>query len=49
MLTDVIMCTYELIDQCTKEIGKQDKQMREQALALIIKEAKKNAFDGWTD
>lgn len=28
MLTDVIMCTYELIEKCTKEIEKQDKQMR---------------------
>ena len=49
MLTDVIMCTYELIDKCTKEIEKKDKQMRDQALALIIKEAKKSVFDGWTD
>ena len=49
MLTDVIMCTYELIDQCTKEIKKQDNQMRNQALALIIKVAKKSVFDGWTD
>ena len=49
MLTDVIMCTYELIDKCTKEIEKEDKQMRDQALALIIKEAKKSVFDGWTD
>lgn len=49
MLTDVIMCTYELIDKCTKEIEKKDKQMRNQALALIIKEAKKSVFDGWTD
>lgn len=49
MLTDVIMCTYELIDKCTKEIEKKDKQMRDQALALIIKEAKKRVFDGWTD
>ena len=49
MLTDVIMCTYELVDKCTKEIEKQDKQMRDQALALIIKEAKKKVFDGWTD
>ena len=48
MLTDVIMCTYELIDKCTKEIEKQDKQMHDQALALIMKEAKKKAFDGWT-
>ena len=32
-----------------KEIEKQDKQMRDQALALIIKEAKKKVFDGWTD
>ena len=49
MLTDVIMCTYELIEKCAKEIEKQDKQMRDQALALIIKEAKKSVFDGWTD
>ena len=49
MLTDVIMCTYELIDQCTKEIKKQDKQMRDQALALMIKVAKRSVFDGWTD
>ena len=49
MLTDVIMRTYELIEKCTKEIEKQDKQMRDQALVLIIKEAKKNVFDGWTD
>ena len=49
MLTDVIMCTYELIDKCTKEIEKKDQQMRDQALALIIKEAKKSVFDGWTD
>ena len=49
MLTDVIMCTYELIEKCAKEIEKQDKQMREQAFALIIKEAKKSVFDGWTD
>ena len=49
MLTDVIMCTYELIDKCTKEIEKKDKQMRDQALALIIREAKKSVFDGWTD
>ena len=49
MLTDFIMCTYELIDKCTKEIEKEDKQMRDQALALIIKEAKKSVFDGWTD
>lgn len=49
MLTDVIMCTYQLIDKCTKEIEKKDQQMRDQALALILKEAKKSVFDGWTD
>ena len=48
MLTDVIMCTYELIEKCAKEIEKQDKQMRDQAFALIIKEARKSVFDGWT-
>lgn len=49
MLTDVIMCTYELIEKCAKEIEKQDKQMRDQAFALIIKQARKSVFDGWTD
>ena len=49
MLTDVIMCTYELIEKCAKEIEKQDKQMRDQAFALIIKEAKKSVFDGWKE
>ena len=49
MLTDVILCTYELIDKCTKEIVKMDKQMRNQALELIIKVAKKSVFDGWTN
>ena len=43
MLTDVIMCTYELIEKCAKEVEKQDKQMRDQALALIIKETEKSA------
>jgi len=49
MLTDVVMCTYELIEKCTKKIAKQDKQIRDAALGIIIKEAKKKAFDGWTD
>lgn len=49
MLTDVILCAYELIDNCAKEIAKQDKEMRDQALALIIKNAKKKVFDGWID
>ncbi len=49
MLMDVIMCTYELIHRCTKEIAKQDKKIRDAALGVIIKEAKKKAFDGWTD
>ena len=40
---------YQLIDKCTKEIEKKDQQMRDQALALILKEAKKSVFDGWTD
>lgn len=30
-----------------KKIAKQDKQVRAEALALIIKEAKRKAFDGW--
>ncbi|TAH60700.1 MAG: hypothetical protein EWM50_06430 [Gottschalkiaceae bacterium] len=47
MLTDVIVRTYQLIERCTKEIAKQDKQIRDVALGIIIKEAKKKAFDGW--
>lgn len=49
MLTDVIMRTYDLIDNCTKPIEKQDKQIRDKALTIIIREAKKKAFDGWPD
>lgn len=49
MLTDVVMCTFELIDLCTKTIAKLDEAVRNQALSLIIKESKKKAFDGWTD
>lgn len=49
MLTDVIMCTYELIDNCTKAMEKKDKPIRDEALATIIREAKKKAFDGWPD
>lgn len=49
MLTDVILRTYEPIGNCAKEIAKQDKEMRDQALALIIKNAKKKVFDGWID
>ena len=49
MLTDVIMRTYDLIDNCTKAIEKQDKQIRDEALAIIIKGAKKKAFDSWPD
>lgn len=36
MLTDVIMCTYELIEKCTKEIEKQDKQMRKIHGIIIV-------------
>lgn len=49
MLTDVIMRTYELIDNCTKAMEKKDKPIRDEALATIIREAKKKAFDGWPD
>lgn len=49
MLTDVIMRTYELIENCTKGIETQDKQVRDEALVLIIKEAKKKVFDGWIE
>ena len=47
MLTDVIMRTYELIGRCTEEIAKLDKQMRDTALGMLIKEANKKVFDGW--
>lgn len=48
MLTDVIVCTFELIGLCTQTIAKEDMEMRTKAFSLIIKEAKKKAFDGWT-
>lgn len=48
MLTDVIMCAFELIGLCTQTIAEQDIEMKTKALALIIKESKKKAFDGWT-
>lgn len=47
MLTDVVICAFELIELCTNTIALQDIEMRTQALALIIKESKKKAFDGW--
>ena len=47
MLTDVIMRALELIDLSTQTIAKLDAAMRKHALSLIIKEAKKKAFDGW--
>ncbi len=47
MLTDVVMCAFELIELCTNTIAEQDMEMKTQALALIIKESKKKAFDGW--
>ena len=47
MLTDVIMRAFELIDLSTQTIAKLDAAMRKHALSLIIKEAKKKAFDGW--
>lgn len=49
MLTDVIMSTYEILKKCIEEIEKQDKQMRDAALAMIMKEARKKASDGWID
>lgn len=48
MLTDVIMCAFELIELCTQTIAKQDISMRTRALSLIIKESKKKVFEGWT-
>lgn len=48
MLTDVIMCAFELIELCTQTIAELDMEVRTKALALIIKESKKKAFDGWT-
>lgn len=49
MLTDVIDESYKLIEKCTEKISKQDKQMRDKALGMIIKQAKKKAYDGWSD
>lgn len=49
MLTDVVMCTFEMIDLCTQTIAKLDVAVRNQALSLLIKESKKKAFDGWTE
>lgn len=48
MLTDVVMCAFELIDLCTQTIAELDVTLRNQALSLLIKESKKKAFDGWT-
>lgn len=49
MLTDVVMRAYDLIQKCTEEIARQDRQIKDEALAVLLKEAKKKAFDGWTD
>ena len=48
MLTDVIMCTFEQIELCTRTIAKQDAEIKKKAFSLIIRESKKKAFDGWT-
>lgn len=48
MLTDVIMYAFELIELCTQTITELDMEVRTKSLALIIKESKKTAFDGWT-
>lgn len=48
MLTDVVMCAFELIDLCTQTIAELNVTLRNQALSLLIKESKKKAFDGWT-
>ncbi len=39
MLTDVIMCTYGLIDKCTKKIAKQDERVRDEMRIMAIKDA----------
>lgn len=49
MLTDVLTRTCELTGGCTKELAGQEKQVRDKALAVILKGAKKKAFDGWPD
>lgn len=49
MLTELIMCTYEMIGRCTGELAKQDKPVRDKALTLITREARKGVFNGWTD
>lgn len=49
MLTDVLGRACEMAKDCAEELSGQEKQMRDKALALIIKGAKKKAFDGWMD
>lgn len=49
MLTDVVMRSFEVIGKYAERISTQDKQIRDEALAFIIKESKKKAFDGWIE
>lgn len=49
MLTDVVMRAYDVIKNCTAVIVLQDQQTKDAAFAALLKEAKKKAFDGWTD
>lgn len=49
MLTDVVMRSFELIGKYTERISTQDKQIRDEAVAFIIKESKKKVFDGWIE
>ena len=45
--TGTVSYTHLLIDLSTQTIAKLDAAMRKHALSLIIKEAKKKAFEGW--
>ena len=49
MLTDVLHRACEIAKDCAEELSGQEKQVRDKALAVIIKGAKKKAFDGWSD
>ncbi|EKC44369.1 hypothetical protein LEA_20680, partial [human gut metagenome] len=48
MLTDVIMCTYQLIDKCTKK-SKKGPTNAGSSTSINSKRGEKSVFDGWTD
>ena len=47
MLTDVMTHALRLIGDCAQELSGQEKQMRDQAFAGMMRVAKRKAFDGW--